>query len=90
MTEAKQGLVAFGPGDISESARDAIRLSFNPSGDARIQEIKMLTGRLITICEGIRDEPGKGAGREAAVAVTNLQTASMWAVLAASKGFGPR
>lgn len=72
--------------NISPSAADAIRHKFNPSDRSDVAEIKDLTGTLITMLEGIRDRDGGKAGREAAVAITNIQTASMWAVLAATKG----
>jgi len=71
---------------ISETAKDAIRKDFNPSGNADVAMIKAMTAELITFMEGIRDRDGGKAGREAAVAITNLQTASMWCVLAATKG----
>lgn len=70
--------------DLSKSACEAIRFKFNPSGDARVNTIKTLTARLITELEAIRDEGL--ASREADFAITNAQTASMWAVLAATKG----
>lgn len=71
---------------ISATAADAIRLKFNPSDLSDVAELKALTGAVITKMEGIRDRDGGKAGREAAVAITNLQTASMWCVLAATKG----
>ena len=71
---------------ISESAADAIRHKFNPSDSSDVAYIKDLTGTLITKLETIRERNGGLAGREAAVAITNIQTASMWAVLAATKG----
>lgn len=71
---------------ISASASDAIRHKFNPSDRSDVAYIKDLTGTLITFMEGIRERDGGKAGREAAVAITNLQTASMWCVLAATKG----
>lgn len=74
--------------DLSESAKESIRFTFNPSGDATVHRLKFLAAALITEYEKVRDS-GNGAGREAAVAITNLQTASMWGVLAATKGFGP-
>jgi len=77
-------LVSFTQSELSATACEAIRFTFNPSGDQRVNTIKALTARLITELEAIRDE-GR-AGREAAVAITNVQTASMWAVLAATKG----
>lgn len=71
---------------ISASAADAIRHKFNPSDLGDVAKIKDLTGTLITFMEDIRDRDRGKAGREAAVAITNLQTASMWCVLAATKG----
>ncbi len=71
---------------ISKTAADAIRHKFNPSDLGDVARIKDLTGTLITMLEQIRDRNGGVAGREAAVAITNVQTASMWAVLAATKG----
>lgn len=74
------------PVELSPTAADAIRYSFNPSSRGDVAAIKSLTGTLITLLEGIRDRDGGKAGREAAVAITHVQTASMWAVLAATKG----
>lgn len=71
--------------DISETAREAVRLSFNPSGDQTVYRLKLLAAALITEYEAVRDRNPQ-AGREAAVAITNMQTASMWGVLAATKG----
>lgn len=72
--------------NVSATAADAIRHKFNPSDRGDVATIKDLTGTLITFMEHIRDRDGGKAGREAAVAITNLQTASMWCVLAATKG----
>lgn len=74
------------PVRVSATAADAIRHKFNPSDLSDVAIIKDLTGTLITFMEGIRERDGGKAGREAAVAITNLQTASMWCVLAATKG----
>ena len=71
--------------DLSESAKEAIRFTFNPSGNAQVNRLKFLAAALITEYERVRDG-GNGAAREASVAITNAQTASMWAVLAATKG----
>ena len=70
----------------SETAKDAVRKHFNPSGNPDVATIKEATSTLIAFMEGIRDRDGGKAGREASVAITNLQTASMWCVLAATKG----
>lgn len=84
MTENEPSM-SLANSDLSESAKEAIRFTFNPSGDATVHRIKFLAAALVTEYEKIRDN-GPG-GREAAVAITNLQTASMWGVLAATKGF---
>lgn len=72
--------------ETTETAKDAVRKDFNPSGNPDVAEIKAITASLISKMEGIRDRDGGKAGREAAVAITNIQTASMWCVLAATKG----
>lgn len=70
--------------DISDSARDSVRLGFNPSGDPTVVALKTKMAEWITLVEEVQ---ARGvAPREAAVAITNAQTASMWAVLAATKG----
>ena len=72
--------------ETTATAKDAVRKDFNPSGNQDVAEIKAATAALVTKMEGIRDRNNGLAGREAAVAITNLQTASMWCVLAATKG----
>lgn len=74
------------PGKITPTAADAIRFKFNPSNMDDVTYIKTLTGTLISFMEGVRDRNNGKAGREASAAITNLQTASMWSVLAATKG----
>lgn len=87
MPQENEPSMSLANSDLSESAKEAIRFTFNPSGDPTVHRLKFLAAALITEYEKVRDQPGKGAGREAAVAITNLQTASMWGVLAATKGF---
>ena len=70
---------------VSDTAADHVRLGFNPSGDPTVASIKRRTGELISLMELIRDRYDAHAGREAAIAITHLQTASMWCVLAATK-----
>ena len=53
---------------------------FNPSGDPAITEIKMATNTLAAVIEKLPPS------RRRAVALTNLETASMWAVKAAACG----
>lgn len=71
--------------EVSATAADAVRKDFNPSNSSDVAEIKKRTAELVAIMEVIRDRDDGLAGREAAVAITNLQTASMWCVLAATK-----
>jgi hypothetical protein len=70
---------------FSDKAKEAIRHKFNPSGLANVNDLKALAAAFITVCDRIAAEKPE-AGRELAVAVTNMQTASMWAVLGATKG----
>lgn len=72
--------------ETTATAKDAVRKNFNPSGNQDVADIKAMTASLVSKMEQIRDRDNGMAGREAAVAITNLQTASMWCVLAATKG----
>lgn len=59
----------------------AVGLTFNPSGDEKVQEVKVLYAKIIDLCTALRDEAGKGEkGRLLSVAITEAQTAQMWAV----------
>lgn len=70
---------------VSDTAQEAIRFTFNPSGRPRVNVLKALAAAFISECEaGAKETPE--AGREFAVAKTEMQTASMWAVLGATKG----
>ncbi len=71
--------------DLSPEAMDAVRVNFNPSGDARVTELKTAAALLFQLNLNIAEHKQEAA-RESAVARTNLQTASMWGVLAATKG----
>jgi hypothetical protein len=73
------------PVTVNDPALEAIRFSFNPSGIQNVHKLKALAAAFLTACDDVlRDHPS--AGREFAVAKTNMQTASMWAVLGATKG----
>ena len=54
--------------------------NFNPSGNEKINEIKVKANELAAIIETLPN------GRRKSVALTNLETASMWAVKAAVCG----
>lgn len=70
---------------ITDEAAEAIRLGFNPSTLPSVRRLKMLAAAFISAANEVaKDNPE--AGRVLAVAKTNMQTASMWAVLGATKG----
>lgn len=72
---------------VTGEAEAAVRFTFNPSGLQNVNRLKALAAAFITECKRIQAEapgPGPGAARDAAVAITNMQTASMWGVLAAT------
>lgn len=69
---------------VSATAKEAVRFSFNPSAIDRVATVKLLAAALIQECEEIRAE-GKAA-REASIAITEIESAAMWAVKAATKG----
>ncbi len=59
----------------------AVGLTFNPSGDANVQKVKELYAQIIDICDTLRKAAGPSeAGRLFSVAITEAQTAQMWAV----------
>lgn len=59
----------------------AVGLTFNPSGDEKVQEVKELYAKIIDICNELRADAGQGEkGRLLSVAITEAQTAQMWAV----------
>jgi len=55
-------------------------VSFNPSGDETITSIKTQANLMAGIIGGLPD------GRRKSIALTQLETASMWAVKAAACG----
>lgn len=77
--------VPDGKTSISNDALALVRGNFNPSKIEAVDRIKALAAALISECEAIRDARGPG-GREASVAITQIQGASMFAVAAATAG----
>ena len=68
---------------ISASAARHVRLNYHPTTDgvnADVARIKARAAELITECEQLRDA-GRGP-REAALAITKLQEATYFAVMA--------
>ena len=68
---------------IHDSAAKAVRMGFNPSTLPRVDAIKALAAALISQCQEMQDN-GEGNAREAAIAMTQIQGASMFAVAAAT------
>lgn len=68
---------------VRDGAQEAVRLDFNPSANERVTRLKALAAAFLSECDDIASEQ-PNAGRELAVAKTNMQTASMWAVLGAT------
>ena len=64
----------------------AVGLSFNPSGDPSVNELKQLYPTIIDLCHPKRQSLMKGseAHRLYAIAITEAQTAQMWSVKAAT------
>jgi len=75
--------VVDGETPISNEAAELVRMGFNPSSLPQVDRIKALAAALVSECETIRKAQGKGA-REAAIAITQIQGASMFAVAAAT------
>lgn len=71
---------------LSDTAKDHIRHKFNPSGLHEVNNLKALTGALITYIETIKHNDKHGAGHEFDEALKFVKSASMWAVLGATKG----
>lgn len=69
----------------SDSAMEAVRFSFNPSGIHHVNVLKALAAAFLSKCDEVA-VANPAAAREIAVAKTNMQTASMWSVLGATKG----
>lgn len=59
----------------------AVGLTFNPGGNPKVDEVKKLYAQIIDLCNDLRTEAGQGEkGRLLSVAITEAQTAQMWAV----------
>lgn len=67
----------------SEGALDAVRWNFNPSANPHVTLLKALSAALITQCEELRAGPGQRS-RWASIAITDIESAQMFAVKAAT------
>jgi hypothetical protein len=59
---------------------DRVRLSFNPSANAEVENIKRKAAELIDLCETFKQKDG----RLASLAQTAFEEGAMWAVKAAT------
>ena len=77
-TAARGGPQTFG--------EKAVGLTFNPSGDPTVNELKQLYAKIIDICHAKRGSlmQGSEAHRLYAIAITEAQSAQMWGVKAAT------
>jgi hypothetical protein len=60
----------------------AVGLTFNPSGDPAVERIKRLYAEIIDFCNEARQGASSEQARLYSVAITEAQTAQMWAVKA--------
>ncbi len=58
----------------------AVGLTFNPSNDINVQKVKELYAQIIDLCNDIRGQEKSEKSRLLSVAITEAQTAQMWAV----------
>lgn len=69
---------------MNSFGQKAVGLTFNPSGDPKVQKLKELYAEIIDLLAEERASAGHPSerGRLASVAITEAQTAQMWAVKA--------
>lgn len=58
----------------------AVGLDFNPSGSPRVDKVKTLYAEIIDLLDEHRGDLRDEAARLCSVAITEAQTAQMWAV----------
>ena len=62
----------------------AVGLTFNPSGDPKVQKLKELYAEIIDLLDDQLPGPSQEQGRLIKIAVAEAQGAQMWAVKAAT------
>lgn len=80
---------ASGSVEITTEGAERARLTFNPSGNKRVDRIKTIVAALYSeigeIAKLAREQKNDVAGREAATAMTQIQSGAMFAVSAATE-----
>jgi hypothetical protein len=63
----------------------AVGLTFNPSGDPTVNELKQAFAQIIDLCHDAREATGDAETKRLwSVAITEAQGAQMWSVKAAT------
>lgn len=79
-------------GELMTYGEKAVGLTFNPSGYSKVQKLKELYAEIIDICNNERhaarglnsETESEERARLYSIAITEAQTAQMWAVKAAT------
>lgn len=79
----------MGPQELSFGQK-AVGVTFNPSGDATVRKLKDLYAEIIDILNDDRGDNRDERARLASVAITEAQTAQMWAVKTVTAERGDR
>ena len=66
---------------------EAVGLTFNPSNDVNVQKVKELYAQIIDLVNEMKTPTPSEKGRLLSIAITEAQTAQMWAVKAITWGF---
>lgn len=81
--EKTEGVVDTSMPQEPTYGQKAVGLTFNPSGDERVQKVKELYAQIIDLCfEGRNGAENPEAMRLFSIAITEAQAAQMWAVKA--------
>lgn len=70
------------PGREMTYGEKAVGLTFNPSGDEKVNKVKQLYAEIIDICNNSLESIPSEKSRLFKIAITEAQTAQMWAVKA--------
>ena len=62
--------------------QESVGIDFNPAGDPNVLKVKDLCAQIIDLCDQLRGTEKSEKARLFSVAITEVQTAQMWAVKA--------
>lgn len=71
-----------GVGRTLTYGEQAVGITFNPANDPTVQQLKELYAKIIDICDETRNAPETSGEKKRllSIAITEAQTAQMWAV----------